>query len=411
MKNVEFYEVKDAKKTIISFAFNIEYKREDSMKYNLMKRMIFNYSNNYRTLKEYNIKKDSLYIMGQNDRLFMDVDSSVFCINYTIPKSDILNDFKLEDTIKFIHDVLFDPYANNLEFDLNAFNDEINYLKENEKNYPHSIGEYVKDTFLDFVDEDKKTLIHYDEYLDLLNNITSKDTYEYYLKNIKNNKYIIRVFGSIDDKDNVLSCLNNYFNSENIHSNELKGSLFLPFLDYKEKEIDIDYNQSVLNLNYQFKDLKSEDKIKLEMLYFFLNSRENDLLYTELRYKNNLIYQANINNSMYYGLMIFTIFFNYELLDKIYESIDNVFNYLKIEENYNLCKSRLIKAIEYDMLDAEDNPFNVFRNVLLKNYYPYDILTEKIKSIESITFTEFKEFLDRMVLTRKLIMKSGVSND
>jgi hypothetical protein len=99
--------------------------------------------------------------MASNNRIISDIDSAIYNIDFIIPKSDIIDDFNLDKAIKFMYDVLFNPFVNNEQFDINTFDSELNYLKDLEKDYPHNIGEYSFDTFLDFVDEENKTMIHY----------------------------------------------------------------------------------------------------------------------------------------------------------------------------------------------------------------------------------------------------------
>lgn len=411
MNNIEFYEVKDANKTVISFEFDIDYKREDIIKKKMMQRMLMNYTNDLKNIKDYRSMEEKLYIMESKNRIISDIDRAIYNINFVIPKSDIIDDFNLDKAIKFMCDVLFNPFINNEQFDTNAFDSELNYLKDIEKDYPHNIGEYSFDTFLDFVDEENKTMIHHDEYINYLNTINNEKVYNYYLKNIKNNDFKICVFGNIEDKENVLNNLNKYFKSNKVEDKKLNYYEFLPILDYKEKEITTKYNQSVLSMLYQFRNITEEDIIKLEILYYFLNSKENNLLYTELRYKNNLIYQSAVKRYDNYGILDLVVFFDYKLLNKVEEAIYNIFKDLKNKDNYELYKERLIKAIEYDILDEEDNPFYIVNETFCKKYFPNDLLKVKLEKIKNISFESFLEFLNRMILTRKMIMKSGEKND
>ena len=128
MSNIEFYEVKDAKRTVISFTFDIEYKRDDSIKKTLMQRMLLNYTNKLKTIKDYGIKKDKLYIMGCNNELYMDKDRAIYNIYFIIPKVDIIKEFNLDDAISFIYDTLFNPIVKDEQFEINAFLSELNYL-------------------------------------------------------------------------------------------------------------------------------------------------------------------------------------------------------------------------------------------------------------------------------------------
>ena len=406
----EFYEIKDINKNYIHFIYDIDYKRDDRIKETLLERMLLNYTNDLRTAQEFGTKYDELYMLDYNIQVYSNKDRALLKVSFAIPKIDLIDDFSCEEAIKFMHDILYNPYIENDKFNEEAFNAEIDYLKQREVDFPHSIGEFVSSTFLDFFDEEHKNIIHHDDYLNYLNNVDSKEVYDYYLKNIKNNKFKIWVFGN--DKEILTNSLDKYFKQEKTSFElELYQHSFMPILEYKEKEIDIDYNQSVINLLYQFKDIKSEDDEIFYMLYFFLNARENDLLYNNLRNKYHLIYDSIVRNNFNYGIIGVMIFLDYADVPKALDIVNQTFDEIRVESNFNLYKERLLKAIEYDMLDKLDYPVNNMHDIIDKEYKIESSLTEKVNFIKNTSYNDFMKFLDRMVLTNKMIMKSGDMND
>lgn len=404
----EFIEVKDVNKTVIHLLFFMKHQREDIVKNLLMRRIITTCNKKIENTTMYRKRIDELLIMNFSVKNVRYVNIDVLDVYFALPRENIIEDFSLDDALEFLYDSLFNPLEKDGEFDLEHFNWERDFLLNQESDFPHSIGEYASEEFLKFFDEEKRTELTEDEYIKQLNEVNSSDTYNYYLKNIKNNHFKTYIYGNLENKDKILKTYNKYF-KQDIDSFDIDIEYydFLSLLDYKEKTTKIKYNQSVLNLFYQIDNLKEEDLLKFDMLYYFLNSKENDLIYDNLRNKNHLIYSAYMRRSIKYGVFGIRVFLSKEDIDNSLKIIDKTFDDIKNEDNFNIYKDRLLVSLQYDLYDEEDEPFSVVNKKINKDITIYYTLEEKLKLMKDITFKDMCEFIDRVKLTRKMTMIAG----
>ena len=403
------YEVKDVNKTIIKMNFFSEYKREDCVNNAILKNILTTCSNKYRQRSEFKNKRKDLYIMDYyiDSRVYNNV--IMHTVIFVIPKIGLIKEFNLDEVFKFIHDSLYDPFINDNSFDEESFN----LIKENrikdQIDYPHSIHEYTSDIFLDFADEKKQTYIHRDEWLNALKKANSKDLYDYYKKVILNNKNILTFISlNKDDKDEIIKVFNKYFkNDVDEFELDINYSNYIEIPDNTKKEININYNQCVLSQAYTFKDFTDDDRLLLKTLYYFLYSKENDLIFKELRNKRNLIYYHRMSSDNNYAIMGIKVFFNKGDQEEIKSVISNVFDMIRDENNFNTYKANLIRALEYDYLSLSDNIYyevNTQVDSILNPYYR-DVKTQ-VELTKNITFDQMISFLDRMSLSKEMIMYS-----
>ena len=80
---------------------------------------------------------------------------------------------------------------------------------------------------------------------------------------------------------------------------------------------------------------------------------------------------------------------------------------IDIEDNFNIYKQRLLKALKYDVLSDQDSPFYEINNIIEKELGNNPSLEELYKQIEKITYKDMSLFLKRVKLSRKMIMESG----
>ncbi|MBR1416397.1 MAG: insulinase family protein [Bacilli bacterium] len=403
-----FIKVKDVNKTIIRLFYLLPHKNSDVVSKIIMKRILSSCNSIYTNTTDFkrNIK----------DLLIMDYDVSsqtignvcVIVFRLVIPKSSLIDDFSLENSIKFFYESIYKPFTNNNSFDEEHFKWEKDFLLEREKDYPNSINQFAADTFEDFYDEKRNQDIHYDEYINNLKTITNKDVYKFYKKSIINNNFICYIYGNLDDKKNIASIFNKYFKQDKkLFSFDCNFYKFQKLIEYKEKKIKTKYNQSVVNLYYQVDNMKEDDVLLLTTLYYFLASRENDLIYEVLRNKHNLIYNSYVTHSNIYASLIIRVFFSIEDLKTIIDLINDTFEMIKKEDNFNLYKNRLIKALEYDILSQKDDLFNAPNDKISKYITNYDSLSDKLKFVKKLSLNDMVKFLDRIKLTRKMIMVAG----
>ena len=407
---VKFIKVKNVNRTIIKIVYFIKHSKENILNRNMAKRMVSNYNKKVDLISEFKNKIKDLYLLGYNVNIFTCGSYDIFEFNLFIPKENIIDEFNLDEAMKFFFDNIYNPLVNNNSFKSEQFNFEKNFLLEKMKNYPSSIYEYTSDKFFDFYDENKEfNTLHIDEYKNYLNEVNEVDSYKFYLDNIINNKkHITYIFGNLDNKQKILDSYNKYFKNNN-YSFKLDNKYFSfkKLLDYKEKEEITKYNQSVLQEYYQIKDISEKDEHLLIMLTSFLNDKENNLLFKNIRIKHNLIYDLYITYDCKNGNLELSIYFNIEDKDCIKKIIKKTFEDIKDKNNFNTYKNNLIRALKYDLDSALDERFFEAANIINSEISHFTSLEERLKISKKIKYEDMLDFLNRVVLTREMTFIAG----
>ena len=104
--------------------------------------------------------------------------------------------------------------------------------------------------------------------------------------------------------------------------------------------------------------MKEKDVHVLRMLYYFLNSRENALIFGTLRNKYNLVYECSVEYDIVHGLIYIRTLMDKKDKDLINKLIEETIYSIKDEKIFNRCKANLMRSLEYDLLDDEDDDFH-----------------------------------------------------
>ena len=395
--------VKDVNRVIIKVIFISDYKKGISCMNKLMNRLLLIYNKKYNS-RELKLKKNDLSIID----LFVDtniiVNKIINIYTLVLPKKGIIDNVNYEECIKLFKDILYNPDIKYNKFNEDIFNVEKDYLIKNASKYPSSIYDYINEEIIKFLKEDKDVFVTNEEYLNNLSKLNSKDVYNYYLNTIKNNNFISYIYGNIDNE--IIDVFNKYFKQDKKElSYNLKYIDYFKIKDFKEKKLTTPYNQSCLCLLYQFNNLKKEDRNILSMFYYFLNSRENSLIYNNLRVKHNLIYNLNINLNNEFGFIGIRVFINKKDLELTKKIITKTINDIKIKSNFELYKKRLLKALICDVYKDEDNIFSKVFNDFNKKLFNSIDVKKQYKIIDKITFNDMKKFINRIVLTKVLLIE------
>lgn len=388
---------------IIKIIYFNKHTKEDTIKNKIMNRILKTCNNTYKTIQEYQKKLEELLILNFSINTNSYINKEITEITLTIPREGIIEEFNLEECMKFLHETIYNPYIENDEFNKEHFEWERDFVYDRERNYPNNIYEYIEEESTKMINKIEDIYITHEEYIKYIENQTPKTIYDHYKNKIKNNNFITYIYGNIDNKEKILKTYNKYFKQEQKEINiDTNYTRYLKLAEYQEYKKNTKYNQTALNLLYQIKNLKKEERTILDTFYFFLNSRENDLLFQNLRVKNNLIYNLNVIENTTCGYIGITVFLNKEDIEKAQKIINQTFEDIKEETNFNIYKERLLIALKYDVLIEEDDNYNIIKDILNKELKEEKNLKEKYEIIKNITSKEMNNFINRIELTRKL---------
>jgi hypothetical protein len=219
----------------------------------------------------------------------------------------------------------------------------------------------------------------------------------------------VYVYGSIDDE--LKNIFNKYFNNKITEfSLDAKFNDYFKFDKFIEKTEKTKYNQSVLYLNYIIDNMCETDRTYFDTLYYILNSKENALIYNELRTYNNIVYSSKVRASNHYALFDVIVYYNDYDYKKIIDMVNNTINSLRDKNKFNICKDRLVRSLGFDLLYQEDEPFGEIIERIESSISDEKTFKEKIELIKNINHEDFVKFLDKVVLSKTYLFESGDKN-
>lgn len=401
----KYIEIKDVNRTTIKMVIFNDYKLEDIAKNELLGRILRTCNNKYRDSKQYELKKDELLVMRIGIYNTYYINKCMTEIELTIPKEDIIEEFNLEECIKFFHEAIYNPYVENNEFNNEHFNWEKDFIYNRERNYKRNIYNFIDEEMTNYINKIEDIYLPHDEYVKIIEQETPKSLYEHYKNTIQNSNFITYIYGPKEDKEKVVNAYNKYFKPKQKSLElDIEYYKYLKLTKYEERKINTEFNQSVLIELYQVKDFKKEEHNLLDTLYFFLNSEENNLIFKNLRIKNNLVYTESVKKSTPRGFIGITAYLNKNDIKKAQNLIKETINEIKIEENFNLYKENLLKSLKYDMLDDMDNTFKKAENIIGKELEDRITTKERYEEINKINYKDMKKFIEKLERTRTLTL-------
>ena len=326
-------------------------------------------------------------------------------IKYTfeIPKENLIKDYNIFDSFKFAIDSLIKPDVKDSKFNQYNFDIEKKYLISKYEQRDKNINSSNSRTLFDIIDYEEKLGLRKKHAIDALNSLNNEEMYEYYLKNIKNNKPFIYVYGDIEE-----STVNELFNKFYLLDGsdiEFVKDYICNIKDVKEDkyEIKTNFNQTELDLVYQT-EVTEENYYLLGLVSEFLSSRENDLVFKTLRTKHNLVYEANVSVYPRFGFMYIRALIQDKNIKKAKELIDEIFVDLTNKEKVTEYLNNVNKYIEYDLLKKQDSLFYEIDNMIdddLELLY----LEKIIEKYKNITEDEVISFVNNIRKTSEIIFR------
>lgn len=281
-----------------SLVFRDKFNEKDAVAFALLADLLTDVSKNYPSPKYVFRHTDSNYILdfyGSYSKIGKIMQLYIVC-DYIDPKY-IKEDNYLDNTYKFIFDMISNPLVVNDAFDEKSFSvvkkrliTELSSLNEdnNFKSVHKALQIFSSDNFTDF---------HLLDMIDYIKNVTSKDLYDFYLRLINKSSVDIFITSSSDEKK-LNSVIKKYYpfkNTINVKYNELtfNKKRLIP-----KKVVDkSSYKQSTLVMVLNIDNMTMFEREFVMPFYIsIINSGGlSSKLYLSLREKNSLCYNVSTN--------------------------------------------------------------------------------------------------------------------
>ena len=396
-------ENKDFKKCILFISFPIE--ETDEAKIRVLRSMVFDKSMTYDTDKkiyEVNINNYCLSYYGR----IVEIGNTYFLeLALYFPSYDSLGKDVLKDNLKFIKDIIYNPYLEDGVFPNKEVEDIKNIIKNNiNRKYKDAMWyySYKSDKTMD---EDGYLTSKVEDNPNILEEVTSEELYNLYKKTISNSPIIFLIgnVNTVSAKQKIKEILLN--NKEEDIVFEKKYNNFCKNIPSKPEEIieKTSFKSSGVYYNYKVKDMKEEkDVVLLTIVKKLLSSNSSRLLFDTLRKDNDLVYRCNAYHRPTFGSLTIWAITGKDNIDNVKLNIEKIMNNLSniefITEKLTLIQDEA--KLNEDLIKEE------LYDILMKNVDKYIECRENTfyELIKDITPLEVKHFIEnRLILVSKFI--------
>jgi len=327
--------------------------------------------------------------------------------NLLLPDPKIIKEDIMPNTIKFLMETIYHPNVVNNEFANDIYQQEMRILKQGGIKARKDIYSLASINVLKEIDNLGYITNNAIDKPELIKKITNKKLYQFYEKVILNNSPQFFIMGDVSEEQ-IQSLFQPYI--KKIVSFNTDYNLYLTKVKTKEIDEEGDFNQSLLSVVYNIKDIKEEDHSKIYMIGNLLASRTSAILQENLRDKNGLTYAARVKPRARSATFIITALTDKDSKEKVLKQIDKSLEDLKDEKRVQPLLTRIIEMQEKDMLRNRDKKYIIFDNEIDKILQIAPTEEESFQESQKITSKDIKKMTEQFDLQLIYFLK-GVKNE
>ena len=336
-------------------------------------------------------------------------DYGYFSFRFEIPDTYALGKNILEDQFKLLHELIYNPFVKDDEFD--SFD-----LERAKKNLNNGLDDVLKNVrayhginLLKLVDDEgtlSRDIINDRGQIDL---VTPKNLYEFYLSKIQNNQPSIYIMGNVDEEEMVDLCNKYlYLNKSSNKTLDAELDFFLkPRESVLEKCEDSKFHDSCLSIVYKVHDMKKSDFFYLSLLNSLLSSTSSKLLDKKLRDENDYVYSSRTIPYPRFGLFRITTYIQKESLNDVKEKIFEVIKDLKDEKLISPLLENIIDRARINLIKKLDDKDLIYYDFVIHDLGIDYTQEEYYEAIKNITAKDISLFVDRLILDTIYFLKEG----
>lgn len=363
--NLHMIKTKKFKTITIDIDFYREIKKEEVTKRNLLKMLLLDSSNNYKTERDLIIESENLYDIKVSSSISRIGNFSTLSFQTKFLNEKFTEEGMNKESIIFFLDLIFNPHIKdgsflNIESQKNKLRQQILSIKDNKVRY----------SLIKLMEKMKGKPYSYNTFGDIedLENITGKTLYEYYNKVLKEDQIDIFVLGDIDSS-NIKEIFKEYFKITTFKKEN--KNIIVPELTERKrlvryKEYD-NVSQAQLLVLCSLNNLTDfERKYTIKLYNELLGGSSNSILFETVREKNSYCYYINSSVKAYDNILIINSGVETENIDKciklIKKSLKNIRDGKISEEDLESSKNTIISAIK----SVSDDPMGIINTYLSK---------------------------------------------
>ena len=382
--NLHFIKTNKFKTISVDVNFYREIKEDEITKRNLLKMILLDSNNDYKTERELIIESERLYdikISSGISRIgkFSDLSFQTKFLNEKYTEADMN-----KESIIFFLSLIFDPYVKegrfiNIDKQKNRLYQEINSLKDNK----------IKYSMLKLMEKIKDKPYSYNPYgqKEDLDDITGKELYDYYKKVISEDQIDIFVLGDFSSNE-MKEIFKEYF-KVNTFKKENKN-LIIPELVPRKRIVKYhDYDkvsQSQLVLLCSLNNLTDfERKYTIKLYNEILGGSSSSVLFSRVREDKGYCYYINSGVKAYDNILLI----NSGVEKKNIEPAIKLIRRCLKDINNGKVSDELIESSRNTILSSikasSDTPMGIINTALSRVLVGSDDMEERINNFSKIT--------------------------
>lgn len=382
--NLHLVKTKKFKTITIDVDFYREIRKEEITKRNLLKMLLLDSSNNYKTERELIIEGENLYDIKVSSSISRIGNFSNLSFQTKFLNEKFTEEGMNKESIIFFLDLIFNPLVKdgsflNIDKQKNKLRQEILSIKDNK----------IKYAIFKLMEKMKGKPYSYNTFGEVedLDEITGKSLYEYYNKVLKEDKIDIFVLGDIDVQK-IKEIFKEYFKISTFKK-ENKNVLVPELTERKRfvryREYD-NVNQAQLLVLCSLNGLTDFDrKYTIKLYNELLGGSSNSILFENVREKNSYCYYINSSVKAYDNILIINSGVEGENIDKCIKLIKKCLKNIREgkirDEDIESSKNTIISAIK----SSSDEPMGIINTYLSKILVGTDDEEERIEKFSKLT--------------------------
>ena len=404
--NLHLIKTKKFKTITIDVDFYRKVDKNEITKRNLLKMLLLDSSNNYKTERELIIESENLYDIKVSSSISRIGNFSNLSFQTKFLNEKFTEEGMNKESIIFFLDLIFCPLVKDGSF--------LNTQKQKEKLRQQIISikdNKVKYSVLKLMEKIKDKPYSYNTFGDIedLEQITGKSLYDYYNKVLKEDQIDIFVLGDID-ASSIKEIFKEYFKvttfkkeNKNIIVSELPERKRL--VRYREYD---NVNQTQLLVLCSLNGLTDfERKYTIKLYNELLGGSSNSMLFETVREKNSYCYFINSSVRAYDNILIINSGVEGENVDKCIKLIKRCLKNIRDgkirEEDIISSKNTIISAIK----SSFDEPMGIINTYLSKILVGTEDEEVRIDKFSSLTKEDIVKVSKKINLHTILTLEKG----
>jgi len=389
-----------------------EIKKQEITLRNMLASFLTYSTDTYPTKRDIVLKAQDLYAVNVYTKSYRSGRFNMINFCMSLLNEKYTEKGMLEESIKFLSDIIFNPNFKNQESFDNAFKFLYDSIETSMKGVKENPTTYSVIRMLEEMDKDMPYSYREFGYLEDLKNLNKESLVNYYDQILKNSLVDVYVIGNIDDNEveTLLKKHLKFITFKRPKKSQLITHKKLPIRSKICKEQE-DSNQSKLSIGCKIGDLTEFERNYVLTIYnMILGGNSESKFFQIIREKHSLAYYVYSSLNKLDSLMIIKAGISKENFDKTLRLIKKLMKDMTkgnfTEENINVVKENYLSLLK----EIEDNENAIIETYLAKDLLNLGDIEERKKEVMKVTKEDIIEVAKKIKIDTVFLLE-GVQNE